>query len=299
MKLHLGARAVDFPADSVKNDMPDASPLLGDPARLRERLDEDGYLLLRGFHPEDEVLRARDAILAYLARAGAIADGCEPSTARASRRVAPPNMKGVREITHAVPVRAVLEGSRVLSLFAELFAEPARTFDYKWLRATPPGEYTGVHADAVYMGRGSQRLLTCWVPFGQVTPAHGAIALCAGSERTPAYARVREGYGRSDNDRDGYGGWLTLDPLELTDTFGGAWHTTSFAPGDVLVFGMQVLHASFVNETDELRLSCDTRFQPAGDPVDERWVGAGAIEAKRDGGPRVATAAMRRAWGIE
>ena len=298
MTLRLGTREID-PADPrIAEELRDSGALLDDARALRDRLDDDGYLLLRGFHPRDAVLRARATILEYVAAAGALAPGTAPEEAVAAASVAPPNMKGRREITHHPAVQPILEGPPVMALFARLFDMPARSFDYKWLRATPPGEFTGVHADSVYMGRGSARLLTCWIPFGEVTPATGAITLCVGSHRSPDFARVRETYGRSDNDRDGYGGWLTLDPLELSERHGARWATTTFAPGDVLIFGMQMLHASFTNVTHRHRLSCDVRFQPAAEPVDERWVGEGALAAKSDPGPRVATPAMRAAWGV-
>ena len=36
---------------------------------------------------------------------------------------------------------------------------------------------------------------------------------------------------------------------------------------------MFTMHGSTNNTTDRWRLSCDTRFHPAADPVDERWIG--------------------------
>lgn len=42
------------------------------------------------------------------------------------------------------------------------------TTGYKWLRAVCKGEFTGVHTDKVFLGRGSPRVLTAWVPLGQV-----------------------------------------------------------------------------------------------------------------------------------
>ena len=42
------------------------------------------------------------------------------------------------------------------------------TTGYKWLRAVCEGEFTGVHTDKVFLGRGSPRVLTAWVPLGQV-----------------------------------------------------------------------------------------------------------------------------------
>jgi hypothetical protein len=68
----------------------------------------------------------------------------------------------------------------VFSLFERLFGEPARTFDYKWLRAVEPGQATGAHYDFVYMGRGSGRLHTCWVPFGDIPVERGTLAMASG-----------------------------------------------------------------------------------------------------------------------
>jgi ectoine hydroxylase-related dioxygenase (phytanoyl-CoA dioxygenase family) len=123
------------------------------------------------------------------------------------------------------------------------------------------------------MGRGSQRLHTIWTPLGQLTPQLGSLAILVGSHNLPSYEKLRQTYGKSDVDRDGTHGHFTSDLLSLTEQLGGQWHTTTFEPGDVILFGMHTMHASTSNTTDRWRISCDTRFQPASDPVDERWIG--------------------------
>ena len=63
------------------------------------------------------------------------------------------------------------------------------------------------------------------------------------------------------------------------------WLTTDYQLGDLLVFGMYTMHASMDNHTNRLRLSTDTRYQLASEPVDERWIGEEPIahgpEAKK------------------
>ena len=49
--------------------------------------------------------------------------------------------------------------------------------------------------------------------------------------------------------------------------------TAEFQMGDVLIFGMYTMHGSLSNTTNRFRLSTDTRYQRASDPVDERWIG--------------------------
>ena len=44
---------------------------------------------------------------------------------------------------------------------------------YKWLRAVGDHEFTGLHMDRVFMG--SARMLTAWIPIGEVPIAQGPI----------------------------------------------------------------------------------------------------------------------------
>ena len=76
-----------------------------------------------------------------------------------------------------------------------------------------------------------------------------------------------------ERDRLDGSGWFTDDPAEVTGLFGGQWKTADFRAGDVLLFGMQTVHMSTTNTTDQVRISCDVRWQPAADPIDSRYVG--------------------------
>ena len=49
------------------------------------------------------------------------------------------------------------------------------------------------------------------------------------------------------------------------------WRTCDFSAGDVVIFGMGLVHGSTANLTSRVRMSCDVRWQPAADPVDERY----------------------------
>ena len=138
--------------------------------------------------------------------------------------------------------------------------------------------FTGAHIDIVYMGRGTtDRLFTCWTPLGDIPIEMGTLALCVGSHNLPGFQKLRDTYGKMDVDRDRVSGWFSDDPLAVTQKFGGQWQTTNFRAGDVLIFGMWTMHGSTNNTTDRWRLSSDTRFQPASEPVDERWVGENPI----------------------
>jgi hypothetical protein len=103
-----------------------------------------------------------------------------------------------------------------------------------------------------------------------------------------------------DVDRDNVAkGFFSEDPIELVDTFGGRWLTTEFETGDALIFGMYTMHGSLLNETDRYRISCDTRYQRADEPADERWIGEKPIAHYAWGkGETTTIDEARRKWGI-
>ena len=120
------------------------------------------------------------------------------------------------------------------------------------------------------MGRGTQNVLTCWTPLGDIPLEMGPLTILAGSHH---FEHMKKTYGQMDVDRDHVTGWFSNDPIELVNKHGGQWQTSSFEMGDVLIFSMFTMHASLDNTTNRFRLSTDTRYQRADEPVDERWVG--------------------------
>jgi len=272
MKYAVGEGQLEFGTEL--GELRDCNGLLGDAAALRARMAEDGYLLVRGLHPRERVLTARRAILEFMQKQGnRIQAGTDLMEAEINPDGKPVRLMGNKAITHDPRILAVLEGDPVTQFLARYFGEPVITFDYKWLREVGRTGFTGAHFDNVYMGRGSKRLLTCWTPFGDIPIEQGTLAICVGSHNLPGFAKMRETYGQMDVDRDRVTGWFTNDPLEITKKFGGQWQTANMCAGDVIIITMFTLHGSTNNTTNRWRLSCDTRFQPAADPADERWVG--------------------------
>lgn len=268
------------------------------PAILHRRLADDGYLYLPGFLPATTVADGRRRILEALRHSGAIADDAsDDSLCRSAGRA--PGMMGVDGLAAEAAIRQVLEHPRLFGFFEDLFGEPARTYPFKWLRAVGGGAFTGAHMDRVYMGRGSQRLHTVWIPFADLAPHDGVLAVCPGSQRNPALTRVRETYGRLDVDQDAVDGWLTTDLVSLAERYDLRWHASPVAAGDVIIFGLHFLHASTTNDGLDWRLSCDVRFQPASDPVDPRWDGPAPTGHTHPAGtPRKDMAALRQEWDI-
>ncbi len=71
----------------------------------------------------------------------------------------------------------------------------------------------------------------------------------------------------------GLNGWLSEDPNKIRQSLGGRWLTAEYHVGDVVIFGMDVVHGGMDNRSGRLRLSSDSRYQLASEPADARWVG--------------------------
>jgi ectoine hydroxylase-related dioxygenase (phytanoyl-CoA dioxygenase family) len=99
----------------------------------------------------------------------------------------------------------------------------------------------------------------------------GALMLLEGSHTSE---RLHSGYLQADADRDGLT-WLDDDPTVVREKYGTRWLSTDFRPGDVLCFGMHMLHGALENRstTGRCRLSSDSRYQRVDEPADPRWNG--------------------------
>lgn len=274
----------------------EANNLLGDRQALRARMDEDGYLLIRGMHNPETVKATRRFLLEkldeneQLDRAHPLSHGVP---AKGKRGLF---MGGNKAVTHQTDFLNLVESHEIMGFCEGFFDAPVITYDYKWLRVVPPGGFTGAHYDIVYMGRGTQQLVTCWTPIDDVPLDMGPLVILVGSHR---FDVLKQTYGKMDVDRDHVTGSFSYDPIELVDRYGGRWGTSTFEMGDVLLFGMFTMHGSLDNTTRRFRLTTDTRYQPADEPVDERWIGDEPIAhyAWMEG-ETVPMAEMRKRWGV-
>jgi hypothetical protein len=299
MKVRFGESIMDYPSESF-GELTDSTQHLGDPEALRARLSRDGYLYLPGLIEPEKVLRARERVLEYMAEREALVpdepviDGVMPKGGKSV------NLMGRNPATREPDVLRALEADELFDFFGDFYGEPPRTFDFKWLRAVGNERFTGAHYDVVYMGRGSSRVNTVWIPLGETPIEHGTLAICEGSHRAAGFQRLRDTYGKMDVDRDNVQGWFSGNPQEILEKFGGRWLTTNFKPGDILTFGLYTLHASTTNTTNRFRLSCDVRFQPKSEPADERWVGENPMGHYRwgKGESAVTMEEARERWGV-
>ena len=279
--------------------------LIGHPEALAARLEEDGYLFLPGALDREAVRAGRMDLLGRVHAMGAL-DPTHPVEEGVLR-------PGVEDVglaqdypSSSEALMSVLRGERMMRLFADILGGEVRSYDYVWLRSQPPGHGVAPHCDLVFMGRGTPDVLTGWTPFGDIPVGGGGLMLLEGSHRRSVARLAR--YLRQDVDSycqngpnaeavqsgamhwedpdqpapgKAWDGEISGDAVALREELGGRWLTAPFRMGDVLIFTMSIVHAGTDNETGALRLSTDSRYQRAGDPIDERWV------AGEDGAPPV------------
>ena len=272
MKLTIGKHELEMGGNYLST-LREANDDLNDMQKLQARMEEDGYLLIRGLHDVEKVQAARRMLLANLDQNGQISHEYPLDLAVPAPGARGGFLGGSKATTRSPAFLNLVESPEVMGFFARFLQADVLTFDYKWLRVVGPGNFTGAHYDIVYMGRGTQNLYTCWTPIGDVSYDMGPLVVLTGSHRGAEFARVRETYGKMDVDRDHVTGAFSNDAVDMVDRFGGQWQTTEFRAGDALIFGMYTMHGSISNTSNRFRISCDTRYQRADEPVDERWIG--------------------------
>ena len=243
-------------------------------------MQRDGYLYIPGLLDRQQVLSVRQQVLERMSEQGQLAAGTDPADAipdpRYEKKFQPDLARGNEAL------QSVLYSGAMMSFFRNFLGEEVRHFDFTWFRAVPPGAGTASHCDVVYMGRGTSRLYTAWTPIGDIPLETGGLMILEGSNN---HSRLRDTYCKLDVDsyctnRDespdkhqSVSGVLSDNPVQLRKSLGGRWLTTDFRAGDTLIFSTYTVHASLDNASDRVRLSSDSRYQPAADAADERWIG--------------------------
>ena len=266
---------------------------IDDPHQLQLRLADDGYIFLRGVLDQGEVLAARKEVFARLVQV----DEIEPpaikgiATGRSRRReLAGDLIQFWRSVSEGPALRQVTHGRCVKALMATLFDEPARPQDYLWLRPRGVGWSTGLHFDHPFFARGSQRVHSVWIPLGDVPLCDGPLMLVENSNKFLDLIDPMH-----DQDEQANRDPATAERFAFDGEWGNAVDfvtkrktrllSAEFSAGDVLVFDMNTLHGSLDNHSPigRVRLSCDVRYQPASDQLDERYFGANPTGASGQG----------------
>jgi phytanoyl-CoA hydroxylase len=258
----------------------------------RQQLTDEGYLVVDGVL---DPARDLEPVLAELAEvldrvaARLVADGALASTYRElpfAERLIRVHAEGGRTLAqhfdislpqsgvrgdtpiHVGPaVFRLLTNPRLLDLVEavigpEIYSNPVQHIRAKLPRhAVPPGPHNGLvsrvnwHQDnGVILPEADQAtILTVWLPLTPATVETGGLQVIPGSHRAGLEAHCPTAQGVAIPDR--LLATQRARPLPM-------------APGSVLLMTQRTVHASLDNTTeDRIRLSCDLRYQPIGQPT--------------------------------
>jgi hypothetical protein len=230
------------------DELADSGGLIGDADGLRRRLADDGYLFFRGLLPAARLRAVGQAVLEELHAGGWVDDraipSIQPRAVNSMDALADPAFRAAmfgpafNQIPYLTALRQVIR--RVLG--PEAFSYPAKVLRAVYPerpQARPRGRY--VHYD--YVVSGVQDMLTSWVPLMDIPVRLGGLAVQPGGQLGPP-RRPR--------------------PLSLAEP---GWATTSYEPGDAIIFHCLTPHAALPNHGSALRISGDFRWQRPDQPA--------------------------------
>jgi ectoine hydroxylase-related dioxygenase (phytanoyl-CoA dioxygenase family) len=152
---------------------------------LRRRLKQDGYLFLRGFLDREAVLDFRGYVFEHLRDAGIVAAGGDARLGLASGSEGDRVLtnKRLMELVRSAAYEAFCAQPKLWRFMDEFLGGIAYLHKRKLLRHTLPGTpaVTPAHYDLVYLRGGTDRIVTAWIPIGDIPAEQGGLVYLEGS----------------------------------------------------------------------------------------------------------------------
>ncbi|EAT91293.2 hypothetical protein SNOG_01644 [Parastagonospora nodorum SN15] len=253
---------------------------------IRQRYSEDGYVLLKGLLPREDVLKAREEYFKMLRPSGVLKPGTEPVDGIFDSEKDSSDYPGIGAgavggngrpgaETAETFVNLALE-AHYAEWYKETFCKHPALKDFiarmtGWgadtlgirrslLRNNTPGNKAiGVHYDQIFLRHGEPTSVTAWVPMGDIGLTGGGLIYLEnghtlGREIEADFARKAAESGLTDDEaRNAFNqnmlstGLLADGPKEYSDTFQKRWLVTSYEAGDVVLHNPFAIHASTLN----------------------------------------------------
>jgi hypothetical protein len=250
----------------------DATPLLKDAKALREKADTSGFLFFKGLLKRDKVLHLRKEIFEILNRRGWL-DRSQPLIEGKA------DLKAIKNLSKeelnwngvGVPEEVYLEVQKLES-FHGLAHDPKLLEVYNILFDSEPFPHprnigrlmlpsdklkkTPSHQDFLHV-QGAQNTWTCWIPVGDCPMELGGLSILEGSHKAGLLGVTN---------KPGAGGLESI-----LCGLGYEWAAGNYDAGDFVTFHSHTVHKAMPNLlVDQIRLSCDFRYQPINQPIEER-----------------------------
>jgi ectoine hydroxylase-related dioxygenase (phytanoyl-CoA dioxygenase family) len=254
---------------------------------LRERYREHGCLWLKGFLDSEEVKSFRAYVFRHMDDMGLIASGSEPTLGLWSGQ-APQKDKADRKLmalVRSAAYEAFCVQPRLWTFMDEFLEGISYLHKRKIMRYTQPhtATVTPAHYDLIYLRGGTSRIVTAWIPIGDVPVEMGGLVYLEGSHEIGMEMEAeftRKAIDLTPQERiNAYnknmteGGWVSKDLPDMAERFDTRWLIADYEAGDIMIHSPFMIHASTTNfdPQSRIRLSTDIRFQNVDDEIDARW----------------------------
>jgi ectoine hydroxylase-related dioxygenase (phytanoyl-CoA dioxygenase family) len=282
--LVADGRALSAAPDRMGRLRP-TDPALGMDA-IRQRYAENGYVWLKGLLKRKDVIDFRGWVFSHLAESGIVSAGSDPSLGLAGaafdRRLAE---RRLMSLVRSVAYEGFCAQPRLARFLDAFLSGISYLHKRKIMRFTVPGtaSVTPAHYDLVYLRGGTSRIVTAWIPIGDITVDMGGLVYLEGSHRIGVemeaeFSRRNAELGAEErisafNRNMTEGGWVSKDLPAMADRFDRRWLVADYEAGDVVLHSPFMIHASTTNASRSglIRLSTDIRYQNVDDEIDARW----------------------------
>lgn len=245
--------------------MRDSTAYIDDASRLSEILQEDGYLFLHRLVDPTRIQKVKQDIMAILREHHIIEDdgAADPMWSGGPHPTEAEYMAFYDKIVRLDSFKRLAESPEIITLMEGLLGGPIQVWEQRLIRVLYPDPDTsapiglGAHQDGhTKFGYNARTFYGCWISLMEIDERVGGLAVAPGSHKggildhegtlgSSAEAAKKQGLGLSVSD--------------LT------WASTEYLPGDAVIFTNLTIHCGLPNRSDRIRLSCDYRYQRAGD----------------------------------
>jgi ectoine hydroxylase-related dioxygenase (phytanoyl-CoA dioxygenase family) len=232
--------------------------LIGNREALRQAWDRDGYWYFKDVLDQAVIGRMREQWIDYLHRIGVVS----PDVAENRYNGAPldelrKSLSQVLEFNHRELHRMLTENPSINATMKTILGEDPFWLPIAEYRANAPGDAVTdkrliyPHQDGFY-SRGMPMKI-CWIPIDKVDADVGGCAWVAGTHRGPNLHDMSQ---------------PPLFPIADDIVPPEGWLRADFAPGDIVIFDLNLLHSGLSNiSRDRFRISMDIRVTEASGPV--------------------------------
>ncbi|KAI5475233.1 hypothetical protein MNV49_001713 [Pseudohyphozyma bogoriensis] len=281
-------------------------PATASDEEIRETLEREGVVHLKGVVPRETVLEVRRRYFEYVQALGVLKEGTAPVDGIfcggnpldfAGPGVASqvgktmdncPDLKLSVEAGMADFINEFATDHHIMDVVKRIkphWADPI-LFKRQLLRSNIPGSEgsaTKVHYDQIFLRAAPPTSLTAWVPMGDISPLSGGLlylekSVDLGLEIENEFTEMNKGLTEKErlsafNVNMVERGFLTPNAPGFSTKHSKKWLVGNYEAGDVVFHHPCAIHCSSTNNDPEgrIRLATDLRFADREQKHDERW----------------------------